>query len=242
MLLANTDDGRHAPEQKNACGRTPADPQHEQAHDAGHHQRLVTLRVVLLTHLHQNHGQERSAGEDHHQDKVGNERAEALSERAGRRHNQVGDQVVELVAFVRTHVVGHFAQNLEQSNEDRHLQQHGQAAGQGVELRLSIQLLHFLLHARGIVGEFRLNLLHQRLNLLHLIRRLRLLVHEGRNYQSEDDGHDDDGQAPVLAEAEEELDNVKYPVLEYFPHTMDFLPLVDKSRRLRARPPYGTGS
>ena len=108
-----------------------------------------------------------------------------------------------------------------------------------IDAVLIIQLLHFLLHARGIVGEFRLNLLHQRLNLLHLIRRLRLLVHEGRNYQSEDDGHDDDGQAPVLAEAEEELDNVKYPVLEYFPHTMDFLPLVDKSRRLRSWPITG---
>ena len=56
-------------------------------------------------------------------------------------------------------------------------------------------------------------------------------MHQRRDKHTEDDGHDNDGQAPVLAEAEEELDDVKYPVLEYFPHTMVFLPLTDKSRR-----------
>ena len=61
-------------------------------------------------------------------------------------------------------------------------------------------------------------------------------MHQWGDKHTEDDGHDDDGQAPVLAEAKEELDDVEYPVLEYFPHTMVFLPLTDKKPPAEAPP------
>ena len=113
LLLAHADDGGNAPEQKNASRGAPADPQHEQAHDASHDHGLVALRVILLPHLHQDHGQERSAGEHDHEDEVRKERAEATGNRTGRRHNQVGNQVEELVALIGTQIVRHLTQHLE---------------------------------------------------------------------------------------------------------------------------------
>ena len=61
-------------------------------------------------------------------------------------------------------------------------------------------------------------------------------MHQRGDKHTEDDGHDDDSQAPVLAEAKEELDDVEYPVLEHFPHTMVFLPLTDKKPPAEAPP------
>ena len=120
---------------------------------------------------------------------------------------------------------------MKQRHEDRHLQQHGQTARQRVELHLGVELLHLFLQARLIVSVLALQLLHERLHLLHLKRRFRLLVHQRRDQNTEDDRHDDDGQAPVAAEVIEEMDNVEYPVLKYVPHVQLFLPLYQRSPR-----------
>ena len=231
LLLAHADDGGNTPEQKNASRGAPADPQHEQAHDASHDHGLVTLRVILLAHLHQNHGQERSAGEHDHEDEVRKERAEAASNRTGRRHNQVGNQIEELIALVGTQVVGHLAKHLEQSNKDRHLEQHRKTTSERVELHLRVYLLHLLGLTRGIIGETIFQGLNLRLHLLHSIIGLRLLMHEGRDNDTKDNRDDDDRQSPVVAEVIEELDDVEDPVFKDIPHSLPF----QMHQRLRER-------
>ena len=59
-----------------------------------------------------------------------------------------------------------------------------------------------------------------RLDLLHLKVRLRLFMHDRRDNDTEDDRDNDNCQTPVTAEVVEELDNVKYPVLENIPHVL----------------------
>lgn len=107
-------------------------------------------------------------------------------------------------------------------NKDGHLQQHRKTSSERIKLHLRVNLLHLLGLARGIIGEPLLERLNFRLDLLHGVVRLRLLVHQGSYDDTEDDRNDDDSQAPVVAEVKEELDNIEDPVLKYIPHTQPF--------------------
>ena len=115
--------------------------------------------------------------------------------------------------------VTNLTQRLEHGQEDRHLDEHGHAASQGIELGFSVELLHFLVLTNGVVGELLLNLLHKRLDLLHLEGRLDLLVHDRSNEQTEDNRDNDDRKTPVAKEIGEECDAIEYPVLKHVPHT-----------------------
>ena len=217
LLLQDTDNGRSTPEQQNASGRAPGNPEHENRHNAAHDEHLVALGGITLDVL-QNHGQKRCQGEHEHEHQVREERAKAVGNHVCRRFRKVGDHAVEAV-----HLVGvrraNLAQRLEHGQEDRHLDEHGHAASQGIELGFSVELLHFLVLANGIVGELLLDLLHKRLDLLHLEGRLDLLVHDGSNKQTEDNRDNDDRKTPVAKEIGEECDAIEYPVLKHVPHT-----------------------
>ena len=141
-----------------------------------------------------------------------------------------GNQVVERVRAL-ANTIAHLAKHLEQSNKDRHLEQHRKTTSERVELHLRVDLLHLLGLARGIIGKAIFQGLNLRLHLLHSIIGLRLLMHEGRDDDTEDNRDDDDRQAPVVAEVIEELDNVEDPVFKDVPHSLPF----QMHRRLRER-------
>ena len=56
-----------------------------------------------------------------------------------------------------------------------------------------------------------------RLAITDVYKRQRLLMHEGRDDDTEDNRDNDDRQAPVMAEVIEELDNVEDPVFKDIP-------------------------
>lgn len=218
LVLSDANKRRRTPEQENACGGAPRNPEHEHRHDDSYDERLVALLVLLVLHLLEHHGQERRACEDDHQHQVGKECEETFTERARGRLGQVGDDSVERERRVGGRVSLDVAKHLEQGNEDGHLQQHGEASHQRVELGLGVQLLHLLVHANLVVAILLLDLLDLGLDLLHLKVGLRLLVHQRRHEDAEDDRDDDDGQAPVMAEAIEEVDYLENGLKNDLPH------------------------
>ena len=122
--------------------------------------------------------------------------------------DQTRHQVIERVGWSPRCVAPISRKHLEQGHEDGHLQKHGQAAGQRVELRLGVELLHLLLlpHADRRHTCVWISCMRG-CTFCIWKRRLRLLVHQRRDEDAEDDRDDDDGQAPVAAEVVEELDD-----------------------------------
>lgn len=233
LVLSDADEGGSTPEKQHSSGRAPRDPQHEQRHDYSHDQGLVALLVLLVLHLLDHHRKEGGPCEDDHQDQVGKECQEAFPEGPRRGLGEVGNYPVEGEGSVGRGVVLYVAEHLEEGDEDRHLQKHGKASHEGVELRLGVKLLHLLVHADLVVAVLLLDLLDLRLYLLHLEVGLRLLVHQRCHQYSEYDGDDDDGHAPVAAEAVKVVDDFKDSLKNYFPHTL-VSPSMTK--------PEGTGS
>ena len=156
--------------------------------------------------------------EHEHEYQIREECAETVRNHVCRRFRKVGNHAVEAVYLVGVRVTN-LTQRLEHGQEDRHLDEHGHAASQGIELGFSVELLHFLVLTNGVVGELLLNLLHKRLDLLHLEGRLDLLVHDRSNEQTEDNRDNDDRKTPVAKEIGEECDAIEYPVLKHVPHT-----------------------
>ena len=183
--------------------------------------------------LLENHRQERSAGEEQHQDQVGDEVHEPESDGDGRRLRQVRNDRIEAVRAGTADITVHVPEYLEQQHEDRHLQQHRQAAGQRVEVAFRIDLLHLLLQAHRVVGVLLLDFLHQRLDLLHVVRRLDLPMHQRHEQQTEDDRDDKDCHTPVAAKVVEEIDDVERYIQQCFPH---------RACVLSSSGHYGTGS
>ena len=217
LLLQNADNRRRTPEQQNASGRAPGNPEHEDRHNATHDKHLVALCGIVLDVL-QNHRQKRCQSEHEHEYQIREECAETVRNHVCRRFREVGNHAVEAVYLVGVRVTN-LTQRLEHGQEDRHLDEHGHAASQGIELGFSVELLHFLVLTNGVVGELLLNLLHKRLDLLHLEGRLDLLVHDRSNEQTEDNRDNDDRKTPVAKEIGEECDAIEYPVLKHVPHT-----------------------
>ena len=130
--------------------------------------------------------------------------------------------MVELIRHAFGHAVDHAVEHLVQRDEDRHLDEHREAAGERVELGFRVKALHLLALTNRIIGKLRLNLLKQRLNLLHSEVRSRRLVNERSDDDAEDNGDDDDRHSPVAHAVVEELDDIEDPVLNDFPHSIPF--------------------
>lgn len=218
LVLADADEGGSTPEEENACRRTPGDPEHEDGHDNAHDERLVALLVLLVLHLLEHHRKERRTSEDDHENQVGDEGNDAFFQRTRRSLRQIGDDAVESERCIGIRVILDIAKHLEERDEDGHLEEHGKATHQRIELRFCIELLHFLIHANLVVAILLLDFLDLRLDLLHLEVGLGLLMHEWCDQNTEDDGNDDDGHAPVMDESIEEVDDLEDRLKNYFPH------------------------
>ena len=130
--------------------------------------------------------------------------------------------MVELIRHAFGHTIDHAIEHLIQCNEDRHLNEHREAAGKRVELGLRVKALHLLALANRIISKLRLNLLKQRLNLLHSEVCSRRLVNKRSNDDAEDDGDDDNRHTPVAHTIVKELDYIEDPVLNDIPHSIPF--------------------
>ena len=130
--------------------------------------------------------------------------------------------MVELIRHAFGHTIDHAIEHLIQRDEDRHLDEHREATSKRVEFGFRIKTLHFLALTNRIISKLRLNLLKQRLNLLHSEVCSRRLVNKRSNDDAEDDGDDDNRHTPVAHAIVEELDDIEDPVLNDFPHSIPF--------------------
>ena len=110
------------------------------------------------------------------------------------------------------------AQNREECKEDGHLHKHGQATRQRVELVLGIELGHLGIETLGVISILRLQLLKQGGHHLHLGHGLLLLEGQRQKQKTNDDGKDDDGEAPVTQETLKALDAVEEEGDQPIPH------------------------
>ena len=115
-------------------------------------------------------------------------------------------------------VLGDVARNGEERKEDRHLQEHRQATTQRVEVMLCLELAHLLVETHRIVGVLLLNLLKEGLQRLHTRGRRRRTGHQGHDDQADDDGKNDDGDAPVPAETSECGQDLRQKANKPIPH------------------------
>ena len=89
------------------------------------------------------------------------------------------------------------ADGREQPDQDRHLDEQRQAAGGRRAVVLLVQGGGGLVHLLGVAGVTLFDLVHFRLEQLHLAGRAHLLAHEGLHGAADDEGEQEDGQDPA---------------------------------------------
>ena len=101
-------------------------------------------------------------------------------------------------------------QDLVEREEDRDLDQHRPAARDRIDLLLLVELHHRLLQAHAVVLEPLLQLLHLRLQLLHLGHRGIGAVGEREEDRLHDDRHGEDGEAEIAEKLVEPVDQLEH--------------------------------
>ena len=200
QLLNETETGGKRPVQKNTGGGDEAHPKEHEAHDDEHHHGLALVVGVLLQL--QGHRCDRHGDEEKEEDDVGKGVGDATDTvRVAHGLGKVRQDVVETHIEAGTGVIADLpAQHLEEDDEDGHLNQHGQAACQRVEAGFAVDLHRLLGKTLLITGVKLLDLLEAGLYFLHLEARFELLALQGEQNRADDQGDDDDGEAPVANE------------------------------------------
>ena len=211
-LLDNAPGRRGDVVQDNAHRDVPAEPDHHKRHDNAHDLGLACLRRVRLRV--EQHGNERKNAERENEQHV-----DPGTNDAERANGVVGRDRKGLKDAIEVGALGNLvAKHGEQGKEDRHLNERRQAATQRVELVLAVELLHFLVHALGVVRVASLDLHHLGLENLHLSGRTGGADRQWGQQDTNDGRQHDDGQSPVAHKVRNEREHLGNDVDNPIPH------------------------